>query len=228
MPEDHRDNLPRLSLDAIRVWAVRWRHVPLVGGWVIYVVASVIAGMLDGEALVLPSKLLDRSATLDLTVFQCLCVCSSPAVLIVGVYLPMVCYFYDLPVGIAWLVAAVLGASALTNITVGVWAFASVPQDAYILILWQSGLLLIALAIVPWDARYVRQYDILDCRACGYPLKPSIAGGSRSCPECGEAIPGVTFTAFDQVVARERRLSTRAVEVSPPSATPPPPASDEH
>lgn len=224
LPENDHDEEPGLTLAAIRAWAMRWRRVPLIIGWMIYLVMSVTVGVIDGEAVLIPSQLVDVAATLD-PAFLCIGgVCLSPVVLILGLSLPLVRQFHELPVGLACLLAALLGGSALTNIGIAVWTFLSAPLNAYILILWQSGLLLIAMSIAPWDALYVRQYGVLDCRACGYPLKPSIAAGSRSCPECGQDIPGVTFTAFDETVDREQRQAARAARRSqPPTDSPPPP-----
>ena len=65
----------------------------------------------------------------------------------------------------------------------------------------------------------------MQCQECGYPLRPSIEGGSKQCPECGEAIPGSAFKALDNLRARERADAEKSGRLhnSPNDLPPPPP-----
>jgi predicted RNA-binding Zn-ribbon protein involved in translation (DUF1610 family) len=201
----------------------RYRHLPLIAGTTLYWGMTVVLTRID-PALVLSGVRPLTAWGGGITPMGLLCGCVTPFTLIFTLIAPLYIAFADLTARRVYIVCGLLGFVALGNSVMALGAIFGGNWHGWLVLLWQIGLVLMALGCVGSASHAQVHRNILQCQECGYPLRPSIEAGSKTCPECGEEIQGAAFRAVDNLHARERMEADKSGRLSsPPTDLPPPP-----
>lgn len=229
MDPDINDTRDTQQLDAWTKKFNAYRHVPLIAGSAIYWLTTAMIGKTDPRMLLAPIDLALRSTAGPW--FLCLGIpaCLTPFAIIITLVAPMFVTFARLTTRYLLILAGFIAIVGVSNFLMTVVAMVMGRLELWPLLFWHLGMILVAVGCVTSPATANIFRNVMQCQACGYPLRPSIEAGSTACPECGEPIDVTAYRALDNLRARERAEAIRTGRLSsPPTDLPPPPPPTDH